>query len=221
MTLAPVFAAEYDAISAPTGCLQGTRIEVLKTIIAWCVHSKTALHIYWLAGHAGTGKSAIAKSSSERLVVLEDTLVVTFFASKNSEERRDPLRMLHTIIYQLAYMSTLVRTNVIKVLVAQPKVVQQGLSEQIKLFLLAPLQELTKTHSLLIVIDSLDECLNIQGVKGGSLIRDLVSVLGHLPIKLVVTSRMEQSLNVCFVDFLPRTSNFTRSKEIKCPMTFD
>jgi hypothetical protein len=198
MRLAPVFAAQYNALSSPSGCLQGTRVDVLEIFFAWSLQSVSALHIYWLAGHAGTGKSAIAKTLSERLVGSNDTLVVTFFVSKNSEDRRDPLRMLHTIVHRLAHMSVLVRTNVVKVLSSEPDIIQRALNEQIKLFLLEPLREPTKTHSIIIVVDALDECLSVRGVEGGSLVHDLANTLGSLPIKLVVTSRLEQSLQRMF-----------------------
>jgi hypothetical protein len=167
-------------------------------MLEWCARPTDRLSIYWLAGHAGTGKSSIAKTLCENLVNHSHPSVVTFFASKNSEERRDPFRILHTIACELAFTDSRMRKHILGAVRSYPDVRQCSLIQQIQRLLLPAAEETVGVRSIIIVIDALDECAVIHGVEGGTLIRDLSEVLAHLPVKIVVTSRMENTLRRMF-----------------------
>jgi Cdc6-like AAA superfamily ATPase len=197
-TLNPIGEARYDAYGSPTGCLQDTRTDILEQMLHWVKTPSKLLQVYWLAGLAGTGKSTIAKTFCEKLVALEIGFVCTFFVSKNSGDRRNPFRVLHTLVFELAQMYPTFRAALLAAIRAPPEVKTRSIEEQVKRLLWEPLRHArvhaVSHHSLVFVIDALDECKKIDDLEGGQLIPELANALGHFPVKLVITSRMERSL---------------------------
>jgi hypothetical protein len=193
-TLRPVSSAYYDSLDSPSGCLDGTREDVLLQMVTWTRETSPAMSIFWLAGLAGTGKSAIAKSYCE-MVSSSDLIFATFFASRNSADRRDPLNIIRTFAYELAVVHPQIRSHVLAAIRSPPDIMQRPMKEQIDRLLAQPLSSaLYGGHSLVIVIDALDECNKIGRVEGGTLIPLLAEALRNLPVKLLVTSRQEKSL---------------------------
>jgi hypothetical protein len=164
----------------------------------WAKDASPNMSIFWLAGLAGTGKSAIARSFCER-VVSNDLVLATFFASRNSADRRDPFNILRTFAYELAVAQPQIRAHVLTAIRTPPDIMQRPMKEQIDRLLAQPLSlTLHSGHSLVIAIDALDECNKIGRVEGGNLIPLLAEALRNLPVKLLVTSRQEKSLASMF-----------------------
>ena len=69
------------------GCLRGTRETVLNDIESW-TRDFTKSPVFWLNGLAGTGKSTIAQTVSER-VFADGLLGASFFCSRDFEDRRN------------------------------------------------------------------------------------------------------------------------------------
>ena len=58
--------ADRVGLNEAKKCLEGTRIEILNEIIDWTNNTDAAtLHIFWLYGQAGKGKSAIAHTIAQ------------------------------------------------------------------------------------------------------------------------------------------------------------
>jgi hypothetical protein len=162
--------------------------------------SSSSMSIFWLAGLAGTGKSTIIKTFCQRVSGDDNFLLASFFASRNSAERRDPYRILHTFAHQLAISSDRIRPYVLSALRAPQDVTQEPMHEQIKQLLAKPIEK-AQLHGRTIVfaIDALDECQkSAGGVEGGPLIELLAQILQHQPVKLLVTSRQEDSIAIVF-----------------------
>jgi hypothetical protein len=158
--------------------------------------SSSPMSIFWLAGLAGTGKSTIIKTFCQRVSNDNDFLLASFFASRNSAERRDPYRILHTFAHQLALTSEHIRPHVLSAMRAPQDIMQELMLEQIKQLLAGPIEK-AQLHGRTIVfaIDALDECQkSADGVEGGPLIELLAQALQHQPVKLLVTSRQEDSI---------------------------
>jgi hypothetical protein len=66
-TLRPVEASRYSVQSTPTGCLHDTRVQLLKELTDWATDLEPSKSVFWLGGLAGTGKSAIMRTTCERL----------------------------------------------------------------------------------------------------------------------------------------------------------
>jgi hypothetical protein len=167
-------------------------------MLSWAAEassSSSSMFVFWLAGLAGTGKSTIMKTLCQCIDDDDRFLLASFFASRNSAERRDPYTILHTFAYELATTSELIRPHVLSSLRASRDITQERMHEQVEQLLAGPIREaqLLK-RTIVLVIDALDECHKSAGVEGGPLIELLAQSLQHLPVKLIVASRQEDSL---------------------------
>jgi hypothetical protein len=173
-------------------------------MFTWAEEPSQGMSVFWLAGLAGTGKSTIAKTFCERLAA-KGTLIATFFASRNSAERRDPLNVIHTFAYELATADPQIRPHVLSAVRSPPDIMQRPMQEQIGRLLAASLSQARNGGTLVLVIDALDECDRIGRVEGGALIPMLAEALRNLPVKLLVTSRQEKSVVGMFesLDHIP------------------
>jgi WD40 repeat protein len=200
--LNPVRAARYDADSSRRGCLQGTRVNVFNQLMAWVLTPSDTISIYWLTGMAGTGKSSIAQSFCERIIEQHsDVIMTTFFASNSSKDRRDPVRMLLTLVYDAVAQCKELGEYVISAIDSPLGILDRPIKDLVKRLLAQPIQAcgaITDRSPLIIVIDALDECINQDGLERGSLIQELASELQNQPVKVFVTSRMEASLKRMF-----------------------
>jgi hypothetical protein len=162
--------------------------------------SSSPMSIFWLAGLAGTGKSTIIKTFCQRVSNDNDFLLASFFASRNSAERRDPYRILHTFAHQLALTSDHIRPHVLSAMRAPQDIMQELMLEQIKQLLAGPIEKAQlRGRTIVFAIDALDECQkSASGVEGGPLIELLAQVLQNQPVKLLITSRQEDSITSMF-----------------------
>jgi hypothetical protein len=201
--LKPVFSARYNSRDSPDGCLEHTREDVLRAMLSWVAEPSSpssSMPIFWLAGLAGTGKSTIIKTFCQR-VSCDDSkfLVASFFASRNSAERRDPYAILHTFAYELAILNNCIRPHVLSAVRAPQDITQQAMREQVDQLLAEPISKAQlRGCTIVLVIDALDECQKSAGVEGGALITLLAKALQHQPVKLVIASREEDSLTKLF-----------------------
>jgi hypothetical protein len=78
-------------------------------------------HVYLLACWSGCEQLA-AKS----------ILMATFFASRNSAERRDPFNIIHTLAYELSITDSRVRPHVLSAVRSPPDIMQRPMQEQIE-----------------------------------------------------------------------------------------
>jgi hypothetical protein len=171
----------------------------------WSLETLDAFCLYWLAGLAGTGKTTIAKTYCEQMAGNSNIWVNSFFISKNLVERRNPFRILYTLVCELAYRNNIIRKNVLVAIDSDPSIKARSIQVQVKSLLAHPFataHRAGKTQSLILVIDALDECDTVDGVDGSLFISILASALKDLPIKLVVTSRLEEPILKMF-DSLP------------------
>src|SRR5215510_12435215 len=80
--------AAYNSASRgeASGCLPGTRTELLEMIQNWVAAEGTL--IFWLSGLAGTGKTSVSHSVAEAYD-REPSRVATFFFSRDQKERSE------------------------------------------------------------------------------------------------------------------------------------
>jgi hypothetical protein len=200
--LKPVSSARWSSRDSPAGCLKDTREDVLGTMLSWLAEpssSSSSMSIFWLAGLAGTGKSTIIKTFCQRISNDDHFLLASFFASRSSAERRDPYRILHTFAHHLAITSGHIRPHVLSAVRSPQDVMQEPMQKQIKQLLADPIRNAQLCgRTIVLAIDALDECQKTAGVEGGPLIRFLAQLLRDQPVKLLVTSRQEDSLTRMF-----------------------
>ena len=107
------------------GCLRGTRETVLNEIESWTRDFKKS-PIFWLNGLAGTGKSTIAQTVSER-VFTDGLLGASFFCSHDFEDRSDLHLIFPTLAFQLAHKYPTFRSALVPLLRSNPEVVHESL----------------------------------------------------------------------------------------------
>ena len=143
--------------------------------------------IFWLHGLAGTGKTAIAQTVAERLFA-DGRLGASFFCSSGSDDRSNLRLIFPTLAFQLAQRYPKFRSSLIHLLQSNPDVAYQTLQDQMKKFIVKPLQ--SADISTVIIIDALDEC---EDEDPDSAILPVLgkSILDIPRVKLFITSRPE------------------------------
>ena len=150
--------------------------------------------VSWLNGLAGTGKSTIAQTVSERLFA-DGRLGASFFCSRGFEDRSNLQLIFPTLAFQLAQKYPAFRSSLIPLLQSNPDVVHESLQDQMQKFLVDPL--CSADISTVIVIDALDECKDEHSESA------ILFVLGRLvpeipKVKFFITSRPEMHIATGF-----------------------
>jgi len=175
------------------GCLSGTRVAILDEIESW-TKDFDKCPVYWLNGLAGTGKSAIAQSTAERLFA-DGRLGASFFCSRDFKDCSDLHLIFPTLSFQLAYRYPDFRSVLVPLLQSNPDIGYESLCNQMEKLIVAPLKE--KDISTVIVIDALDECTDDEPQS------IILSVMGRLveeipKVKFFITGRPEPRIQSGF-----------------------
>jgi hypothetical protein len=197
--LKPKGEAEWNAgVGNIKPCLKGTREAILKGIDDW-LKSLDSPPIYWLTGSAGTGKTCISFSVSERYSK-EGILGATFFFSRDQDTRDKVDHVFRTIAYRLCvnFPETL-QPHILEVLKRDPTVLSLLPERHFQALVVDSIRAISASlsHPILLVIDALDEC---QWGNGESAVAQFISLLADeladrtVRLKVFVTSRPENPL---------------------------
>ncbi|KAJ2924872.1 hypothetical protein H1R20_g12245, partial [Candolleomyces eurysporus] len=148
-------------------CHPETRVAVQDEIYSWIVHGDQdpqPTKIKWVTGPAGSGKTSIMGSLSEKCSS-EGLLGGSFFFSSSSPSFgcRSKKAFVLTLAYQLAQHHPGLKSVIAHVVEKRPEVFQKNLHAQMKLLILGPLQEahdyaLATSSKSVVIIDGVDEC---------------------------------------------------------------
>ena len=175
------------------GCLKGTRESVLSEIESWTKDPNKS-PVFWLNGLAGTGKSTIAQTVSERAFA-DGMLGASFFCSRDFEDRSDLQFIFPSLAFQLAHKYREFRSVLVPLLQSDPDVVYESLYSQMEKLIVEPLR--SADVSTVIVIDALDECTDDEPQSA------ILSVMGRLAeeipkVKFFITGRPEPRIRSGF-----------------------
>ncbi|KAF9642322.1 hypothetical protein BDM02DRAFT_2340041, partial [Thelephora ganbajun] len=176
-----------------TGCLKGTRTAILDQIELWTRDSDKR-PVYWLNGLAGTGKSTIAQTITERIFA-GGRLGASFFCSRDFEDRKNLHFIFPTIAVQLARRYSEFRSIFVPLVQSDPTIAHESLYNQMRRLIVGPLEE--SSISTVIVIDALDECKDVEPASA------ILSVLGQFvskipKVKFFLTGRPEPRIREGF-----------------------
>ncbi|KAF9649442.1 YVTN repeat-like/Quino protein amine dehydrogenase [Thelephora ganbajun] len=168
------------------GCLRGTRETVLNDIESWTRDFENP-PVFWLNGLAGTGKSTIAQTVSER-VFGDGLLGASFFCSRDFEDRSDLHFIFPTLAFQLAHKYPTFRSVLVPLLRSNPDIVHESLMNQMGELIVKPLK--SADVWTVVIIDALDECKDEEPQSA------ILSVLGRFvkqmpKVKFFITGRPE------------------------------
>ena len=174
-------------------CLKGTRGAVLNEIESWTKDFKQS-PVFWLNGLAGTGKSTIAQTVSQRILA-DGQLGASFFCSRDFEDRSDLRFIFPTLTFQLAHKFPKVRSVLVPLLHSDPDVVHESLYRQMEKLIVEPLR--SADVSTIIVIDALDECKDEE--PSSAILSVLARFVEQIPkVKFFITGRPEPRIRTGF-----------------------
>ena len=175
------------------GCLRGTRETVLEEIESWTKDFERS-PIFWLNGLAGTGKSTIAQTVSERAFA-DGLLGASFFCSRDFEDRSDLHFIFPTLAFQLAQKYAKFRSILVPLLRVNADIVHERLYNQMEKLIVEPLE--LAGISTTIVIDALDECKDEE--PSSAILSVLGRVVERIPgAKFFITGRPEPRIKTGF-----------------------
>ena len=202
--MAPNALHDSGHVVDPPKCYPGTRVAIIQTIIDWIAGSEEANRdkfFIWLAGAAGSGKSAIGRSICERCKE-EGTLLASFFFGSRDPTRNHSGSFVATIAYQICFISQGLRSAISRAIEYDPLVFSRSMRTQLKLLVMDPLlanyanEPQRAPH--LIVVDGLDECLDPASQQD---ILDTFIAFANtsaIPIRVLVCSRQESHIVTTF-----------------------
>ncbi|KAI0323568.1 WD40 repeat-like protein, partial [Cubamyces sp. BRFM 1775] len=188
-------------------CHKDTRKEVLAMLRSWLRPDHPPLSdraILWLHALAGSGKSTIALTISERWE-RDKLLGASFFCSRDGEQS-DINSIFRTIAYQLALHFPAFREQLTKILETDPDLFSSNPTRQLEKLIVAPLQAVQsdgKSETLFpaqvaVVVDALDECTDTAAVS--TVLKSLALYIDQLaPLKFLITSRPEENITRGFL----------------------
>ncbi|KAJ7041047.1 hypothetical protein C8F04DRAFT_187773 [Mycena alexandri] len=202
----------------PPQCHPETRTQMLEVLLNWargppnfqtngahCPTRNSAFSpLVWLHGPAGAGKSAIAQSFCRGLEA-EGRLGASFFFKRGHSSRGHAKRLFTTIAYQLAVSIPDLHPLICRAASENPAIVDKSRSIQLRKLIVEPFQELSKKtalHTMVVVIDGLDECddQNIQQeiLHSSSVVEELCLPLPYFPLRFFFASRLEPHICEAF-----------------------
>jgi len=180
--------------------MEGTRQTVLNQIVAWGTdrpRQDDALqgNTYWIYGSPGIGKTSLAHSICASLHDREQ-LAGAFFCRRDDPNLSEPRNILPTLIYKLARIFPPFRAIVAERLRKDPNLTPESMKGSLFLDFIRSVPRHPK-HTLVFVIDALDECGNIQTRLGA--LNVLTSAAAQAPwLKTIIASRPESDIQRFF-----------------------
>ncbi|KAF5355635.1 hypothetical protein D9756_004422 [Leucocoprinus leucothites] len=153
--------------------------------------------ILWMCGPFGIGKSAVAQSCAEALVLI-NKLAATLFFSRSNADHDDPRHIFTSIAYQIATKCPSFQEIIDRCMIKDPALATKSLSMQFEVLLVEPLGQLDIAQSGLadcvVIIDGLDECCGTEGQC--EIIKIIAaSIRKHtMPFHWFITSRPEDPI---------------------------
>ncbi|KAG8731440.1 hypothetical protein FRC11_004165 [Ceratobasidium sp. 423] len=203
--LRPVEPSGHD----PTrGCQEGTRVILLNQLWEDANAPYPSPNFIWISGRAGMGKSAVATSLCELLAPKQgSSALVSFFCKRDDPNRRDPLRLINTVVYGLCDRCPLYGKAVAAIIEGNAEACTSHLQSRYEKLVWQPLEQLKareEPKQVVIVIDALDECgTNESRTHVLECLRAMAALAPW--VKVIVTSRPND--DICrFFEKSPSTS---------------
>ena len=180
--------------------MDGTRQSLLNQVMDWVANKsgqESALqrNAYWFYGSPGIGKTSFAHSICASLHK-QKRLAGAFFCRRDDPILSKPIHILPTFIHKLAILFPPFRTIVAKHLHDDPNLTPESMEGTLFLDFIRSLPHHPE-HTLVFVIDALDECGDAQSRP--RLLEILTIAAAQAPwLKIIVTSRTEVDIQHFF-----------------------
>ncbi|KAJ6474378.1 hypothetical protein C8R45DRAFT_385828 [Mycena sanguinolenta] len=178
-------------------CHPETRTRMLENLRDWALYENAQHSILWLHGPAGAGKSAIMQTLCGDLEAT-GTFGGSFFFKRGHATRGNAKTLFATIAYQLALAVPCLRNPISQIVEKDPSVVVRSIATQMKTLISGPCRTHSNRHSMIVLIDGLDECEE-NGVQQEIL--RVIQVPGPeylAPLRFIIASRPEPHIHEMF-----------------------
>ncbi|KAJ2914173.1 hypothetical protein MD484_g6223, partial [Candolleomyces efflorescens] len=188
--------ARYD----PPKCDEGTRVELVETLMTRITNRRSPQRLLCMTGPAGSGKSALQQTIAERCEK-SDILGSAYFFATADPTRNTVSTIVPTIAYQLGSHSPALRQAINAVVANDTVIFDRSLRVQMDTLIVRPVRNLLEgavlnvaTLPYVILIDGLDECT------GEKLQNELLAVVREclladgLPFYVFIASRPEWAI---------------------------
>ncbi|KAL8689298.1 MAG: hypothetical protein Q9218_004999 [Villophora microphyllina] len=184
-----------------SSCMANTRVELLQRLQDWGTDHQRP--IFWLSGMAGTGKSTISRTLANRFKH-DKILGGNFFFSRASGEANNAANLVGTLARQLANTSPALKQSICEAISLNQDVVRQGLRNQWKELIFAPLSKagIHGRPNINLVIDALDECSSDDDIRIILQLFVEVKIMTTVDLGVFITSRPEVVIRLGF-DAMP------------------
>src|SRR6202167_145846 len=178
--LDPVPDATYNSMGGVSGCLEGTRQEVIGKIVGW-IDGGSDRPIGWLNGAAGSGKSAISRTVAG-LCAASNRLGGSFFFLRGAGRRSAITHFISTLAYNLAFTIPATRSYIEGALRKDPHIVHRLLEHQFQQLIVEPILLVpVPPLPMVIIVDALDECDDKKSIEDFIEIVTRAFLRRHLP----------------------------------------
>ncbi|KAG9082943.1 hypothetical protein FS749_006451, partial [Ceratobasidium sp. UAMH 11750] len=171
-------------------CLEGTRVRILDDIESWARDANRSTSLYWLYGPAGSGKSSIAASISERLDKT-GILAGTFFCKRDNEYLRKPEHLISSLAASLASKCQPYGLQLVEALRNDRRLAHSATRTRFEGLIANPIRTVNGdaiSTPLVIVVDALDENGTVDSRK--ELVQCLLCMAQMTKwLKVIMTSR--------------------------------
>jgi hypothetical protein len=189
-------AHDSSARSPPPRCHPDTRIKINEHIVTWFYDKEKDELLIWVYGPAGVGKSAIMQTLADSLAESKHLGASAFVSRPNG--RNSSRQLFITIAYQLAVHIEDYCTFITEKLSRDPALVNKGMVEQFKTFIVEPFVERrigAGGHPWGIILDGLDELDEHRSQREIiRLVADFVVQHPDVPLLWAVASRPEPQI---------------------------
>ncbi|QRW00934.1 hypothetical protein RhiJN_28952 [Ceratobasidium sp. AG-Ba] len=195
--LRPVELASYNTSRQ---CLDGTRVRIIDTLVAWAQGSNEPVRLAWVHGLAGLGKSSIMTSVCKQLDDI-GALVCSFFCKQDSPDLRDPRRVLMTIVCELAQRWDAYGSAVAHVICKNIALHSKHIQQLYDILVTEPWRSVSQAElpkqTFAVIIDALDECED--AITRRQLLMCLRDISRLAPfLRIIVTSRPHEDIRRYF-----------------------
>ena len=174
--------------------MEGTRQSILDHIMTWATNPQDR-NTYWLYGSPGIGKTSLAHSICEKLHN-QRQLAGTFFCRRDDPDLNEPRNILPTLIHGLAGIFPPFRSIVADRLRNDRNLTSKSMKDTLLPDFIRSLPRHPK-HTLVFVVDALDECGNTRSRPG--ILKVLIDAAAQAPwLKIIITSRPEVDIQRFF-----------------------
>lgn len=186
------YGARGDAIEDVI-CLEGTRVEVLDSINTWVRDASTSEKVLWIRGMAGRGKSTVASTVAYQWKYWSASAIFHFRRGQSEADKR----LVCALARQLGNCTLLpeVKESILQSVRENPDIGQGRLQDQFQALFVRPLSRLSNISlPILLVIDALDECTDVNYAVNFVNLLDRFLPSISINVKVLLTTRPEAPL---------------------------